>query len=135
VREHRDGIFAEICSCLGAAGCCRSFGRCTAAQDNLIDASGAGDLSQVKGLLAAKADVNAKAVDGRTALMLASQNGHLEVVQALLAAKADVNAKTVKGGTALMIAAQTGHLDVVRALVAAKADVNAGEPCSPRRPR
>ena len=47
-----------------------------AAQDNLIEASGAGDLSQVKALLAAKADVNAKTPDGRTALMLASQNGH-----------------------------------------------------------
>jgi hypothetical protein len=31
-----------------------------AAQDNLIDASGAGDLSQVKALLGAKADVDAK---------------------------------------------------------------------------
>jgi ankyrin repeat protein len=48
-----------------------------AAQDNLIDASGAGDLSQVKALLGAKADVDAKTADGRTALMLASQNGHL----------------------------------------------------------
>jgi uncharacterized protein len=48
-----------------------------AAQDNLIDSSGAGDLSQVKALLAAKADVDAKTADGRTALMLASQNGHL----------------------------------------------------------
>ena len=53
-----------------------SAGATNAAQDNLIDASGAGDLSQVKALLAAKADVDAKTADGRTALMLASQNGH-----------------------------------------------------------
>ena len=96
----------------------------SAAQDNLNDASEAGDLSRVKALLAAKADVNATDPDGTTALFLAAQNGHLEVVQALLAAKADVNAKTANGATALFISSAYGHLEVVRALLAAKADVN-----------
>jgi ankyrin repeat protein len=95
----------------------------SAAQDNLNDATEAGDLSRVKALLAAKADVNATDPDGTTALFLAAQNGHLEVVQALLAAKADVNAKTANGATALFIASAYGHLEVVRALLAAKADV------------
>ena len=95
----------------------------SAAQDNLNDASDAGDLSRVKALLAAKADVNATDPDGTTALFLAAQNGHLEVVQALLAAKADVNAKTANGATALFIASAYGHLEVVRALLAANADV------------
>jgi ankyrin repeat protein len=66
-----------------------------AAQDNLIDASSAGDLSQVKALLAAKADVNAKTAEGRTALMLASQNGH---------------PKPVRGGTALVVASEHGQV-------------------------
>jgi ankyrin repeat protein len=77
----------------------------------LFEASAAGDLSRVQALLAAKADVNAKAANGATSLIAASQNGHLEVVQALLAAKADVNAKTADGGTALMLASQNGHLE------------------------
>jgi ankyrin repeat protein len=94
-----------------------------AAHDNLNDASDAGDLSRVKALLAANADVNATDPDGTTALFLAAQNGHVEVVQALLAAKADVNAKTANGATALFIASAYGHLEVVRALLAANADV------------
>jgi Ankyrin repeats (many copies)/Two component regulator propeller len=73
-----------------------------AAQDDLIDASYTGELSRVKALLAANADVNAKAdALGGTALMAASGNGHLEVVRALLVAKADVNAASGAGITAL----------------------------------
>jgi ankyrin repeat protein len=53
------------------------------AQDSLIDASGAGNLSRVTALLAANANVNTKTTIGLTTLMQASQNGHLEVVQAL----------------------------------------------------
>jgi hypothetical protein len=95
------------------------------AQNDLIEASAAGDLARVSTLLAAKADVNAKLPDGFTALISASQNGHLEVVQALLAANADINAKGTYGATALYMASQNGHLEVVQALLAAKADVNA----------
>ena len=74
------------------------------AQDDLITASGAGNLSRVNALIAAKADVNAKRGDGITALMSASQNGHLAVAKALLAAKAEVNAKLLSGFTALYMA-------------------------------
>ena len=78
-------------------------------EESLIAASGNGDLSRVKALLAAKVDVNAKADNGATALIAASQNGYEEVVQVLLQAKADVNAKTSNGTTALMQASQKGH--------------------------
>ena len=105
-----------------------------AAQDDLISASGAGDLSRVKALLAAKADVNAKAANGVTALIYASQNGNLHVVQALVAAKADVNRERADGITALIIASQQGYLEVVQALLAAKADVSAKtDQMAPRR--
>ena len=70
------------------------------AQDDLITVSGAGDLSTVRALIAANADVNAKRADGITALMSASQNGHLDVVRVLLAAKAELNAKVPSGFTA-----------------------------------
>ena len=68
----------------------------------------------VQALIAEGAEVNAKAKDGRTALMWASQKGHRDVVQALLAKGADVNAKDNKGRTALM-AASWGSYDVVNA--------------------
>ncbi|MEK6707276.1 MAG: ankyrin repeat domain-containing protein [Pseudomonadota bacterium] len=82
----------------------------------LINAAGRGDLSQVKALLAAKANVNDDAGRGITALMVASQNGHREIVQALLTAKANVNIKTRRGETALMVASQNGHEEVVQLL-------------------
>jgi uncharacterized protein len=96
-----------------------------ASQDDLIEASRIGDLFRVKELLAAKANVDARAADGSTALVVASENGNLEVVKALLAAKATVDAPMGNGFTALMVAAGMGHLEVVQTLLAAKADVNA----------
>jgi serine/threonine-protein phosphatase 6 regulatory ankyrin repeat subunit B len=98
---------------------------------NLFEVARTGRAGVVKALIKGgwfktKADVNAKASSGYTALMAASQNGHLEVVQALLAAKADANAKSRDDGTtALIIASQKGHLKIVQALLAANADVNA----------
>ena len=55
--------------------------------------AGRGDPAAVEALLDRGADVDAKDIDGRTALMLAIQNGHLDVVKALIAKGADVNAK------------------------------------------
>lgn len=92
----------------------------SAAQYNLIDASAAGDLDQVRTLLAERADVNAKNTDGLTALMIASQYDRQDVVEVLLGRAADMHAEDLSG--ALMIAASRGYLDVVRALVAANVD-------------
>ena len=92
-------------------------------------ASKGGYLELVDKLLAAKADLNAKATfdSGRTALQAASGAGHLEVVERLLTAKADVNAEAASdsGRTALQAAAEARHLDVVERLLIAKANVNA----------
>jgi hypothetical protein len=144
------GIMAEVIG-LGKVEAGRTeinFGKCkvmlaigplaaapsSAAHGDLIDASEAGDLSRVKALLAAKADVNAKAPDGATALLTASAYGHLDVVQVLLAGKPDLNAKRAEdGGTALFIASQEGYLGVVQALLAAKADVTPRGWMAPRR--
>jgi len=86
----------------------------------------------VQALLAKGADVNAKANDGQTALMVASSHeqgfgllDHPNIVPALLAQGADVNAKDRTGQTALMHASYSGHLDIVRALLAKGASVNA----------
>jgi ankyrin repeat protein len=71
----------------------------------------------VRALLAAGADVNAKASIG-TALTIASQQGWPEVVRALLAAGADVNAKAFNGETAMSLAKKGGHSEVVQLLKA-----------------
>jgi hypothetical protein len=78
----------------------------------------------VRLLLGARADVNVKDPDGRTALILASGRGYVEVVRLLLGAKANANARGDDGSTALMWASQAGHVEVVRALLAEGADVN-----------
>jgi ankyrin repeat protein len=69
------------------------------AELDLRKAAQKGDLAQVKSLIAAGVDVNAKEKYGNTAPMAASQSGHVEVVRALLAAKADMNAKDESGKT------------------------------------
>jgi hypothetical protein len=122
------GIFATPAKAAQSIPYLSPFGlpfRGTVETPTLFEASAAGDLSRVQALLAAKADVNAKAANGATSLIAAAQNGHLEVVRALLGAKADVNARAAIGATALIQASQNSHLDVVRALLTAKADVNA----------
>jgi hypothetical protein len=81
-------------------------------QRDLIAAAAAGDLRQLETLLASRADVDVRGINGVTALFVASANGHLNVVRALIAANADLNSKVTAGGTALMIASQNGHLEV-----------------------
>ena len=50
----------------------------------------------VKLLLGAKADIDAKADNGATALMMAASEGHIDIVKLLLEAKADVNCQRQK---------------------------------------
>lgn len=59
------------------------------------------DVEVCKLLIARGADVNAKANDGTTALMLAADNAKAGVVELLLAQKADINVKDKNGKTAL----------------------------------
>jgi len=74
-------------------------------------------------LLAKGADLNARTNDGKTSLMSAS--GHRDVAEALLEKGADINAKDNNGETALYIASYCDHKDVVELLLAKGADVNA----------
>jgi ankyrin repeat protein len=84
-----------------------------------------GDLSEVKRLLAAGAQVNAQDKNGITALMAAALEGHREIVELLLANGAGVNAKTNDGETALIYASIRGDRRVVELLLARGAEVNA----------
>ncbi len=94
----------------------------------LMSAAYAGDLEQLRQLLAAGADVNAKDEGGWTALMKACYNaeqkrGYAEVVQALIDAGADIEAPIGYGVRPLMLAAGYGEADVVDTLLKAGADV------------
>jgi ankyrin repeat protein len=94
----------------------------------LMTAAYAGDLEQVKQLLAAGADVNATDETGWTALMKACYNaeqkrGFADVVQVLIDAGANIEAPIGYGVRPLMLAAGYGETAVVDALLKAGADV------------
>ena len=91
----------------------------------LMRAASAGDLDEVKSLIAADNRVDAKNKEGRTALMFAASNGRKDCVACLIAAHADANAKDKKGDTVLIAAARGGDPDCVKAILAAGADLKA----------
>jgi serine/threonine-protein phosphatase 6 regulatory ankyrin repeat subunit B len=60
-------------------------------------------------LLAHKAEVDARAVNGSTALHMAAASGFKDVVELLLANKASINASDYAGKTPLDWASEFGH--------------------------
>ncbi len=104
----------------------------------VICAAFEGNSETVRTLLEAGARPDARAEDGRTALMYAAGWGDPARVQALLdpkylglakppiEARLYVNARAEGGWTALMFGAARGEVASVRALLAAGADVDAG---------
>ena len=95
------------------------------AESPLVAAARAADLDLVRALLGLSADVDARAVDGMTALHWAVQRDALEMTAALLEAGADVGATNRYGVTALTLAATNGNAAIVAVLLAAGADVSA----------
>lgn len=83
-----------------------------------------GDYAEVKRLIEAGADINAKNNDGFPALIMALLMEHTEVATLLIEAGADVNAEAKAGYTALPIVAGDGLIEVVKLLVEKGADVN-----------
>ena len=92
----------------------------------LHDAALAGNIEQVKRLIAQGEKVNAK-VRGRTPLSLAAEAGYATIAELLLTKGAKVNAKTKDGSTPLHWAIQfaPNPVPVVEVLLANDADVNA----------
>jgi hypothetical protein len=91
----------------------------------LVRAAGDGDVSRVKALLAAGANVNTAAEAGETALMRASAGGRLEVVKLLLDAGGDVHARSENGFMPLFMSVFFGHVEVARLLLARGSDPSA----------
>ena len=75
----------------------------------LIDAVRANDRARIKTLLAKQADVNAKQVDGMTALHWTAQNNDIESSKLLLKAGADRTLRNSEGRTPLQQARHYKH--------------------------
>lgn len=92
----------------------------------LMLAAESGSVEAVKALIAAKADVDAAAEDGSTALMIAAASAVSPpaALDAIVAAGAGIDAKNAAGRTALMLAAASRQGAKVVALLNAGAAVN-----------
>ena len=99
-----------------------------AAQGSLVDAAKSGDEATVRTMLAKKADVNAAAADGTTALHWAVQRDDLAMVGALLRAGAKAGVATRLGVTPLQLAATNGSAAMVARLLGAGANPNTAMP-------
>jgi serine/threonine-protein phosphatase 6 regulatory ankyrin repeat subunit B len=86
-----------------------------------------GHVSCVRLLIDAKADLEVRDKDGRTALRYASGTGRQECLQVLIENKADVKTADDEGITPTHTAAQNGYSKCVSMLINARADVNAGD--------
>ena len=87
----------------------------------LMRAACTGNVYALRALLQSNIDPD-EAIDGATALYMASQNGHYQCVDLLLQSKANLDVQTNEGRTALYIASQTGHHQCVDLLLHSKAN-------------
>lgn len=94
----------------------------------LLDAARAGDVGQVRALLARAARADQPAPDGTTALHWAAHRGDLATARLLLDAGARAGAANRYGATPLLVAATNGSAEMLELLLAAGADPNAGLP-------
>ncbi|HET9952021.1 MAG TPA: ankyrin repeat domain-containing protein [Candidatus Eisenbacteria bacterium] len=99
-------------------------------RDSILEASFAGNLPMVQGLLdadppSAKERLRSRDGAGMTALHLATWGGHPEIVRLLLARGAEVNAKDGGGNSAVSLAARWGRSDIMDMLLVAGADASA----------
>jgi len=99
---------------------------------SLRQAAAAGDIEQVKTLIAKGADVNERDLGGKTPLHYACEKGHTEVAKLLISRGADVNAvssdriMSPDWRKPLHYAAMGGHKQTVELLISKGADINSG---------
>ncbi|SHN65631.1 Ankyrin repeat-containing protein, partial [Desulfovibrio litoralis DSM 11393] len=85
-----------------------------------------GTLEEVKKAIANGANVNAKDIDDRTALMRAVySNPSPDVIAELIKAGADVNAKDINDNTVLSHAVDNSNPEVIKELIKAGSNINA----------
>lgn len=82
---------------------------------------------RAKALMVHKADVNARGLDGSTALHCAAASGDVYSVDFLIRYGGDVKATNFEGRTPLHLAATTNEAPLIRTLLAAGAQIEAGD--------
>jgi ankyrin repeat protein len=98
---------------------------CAASNPPVVDAAKAGDKQALRSLIEKKADVNAAAPDGTTALHWAGYNDDAESAGLLIRAGGRVNAATDLGVTPLWLAAENASARMTATLLEAGANPNA----------
>jgi ankyrin repeat protein len=93
--------------------------------ESFLTAVKQGNLNKAKFFVAQGADVNAKNINGNTALKLAVQNEQVVLVEFLLNKGVRVNDKNSDGETALFPAATLGNLKIAKLLINKKININA----------
>lgn len=96
-----------------------------AAGSEIADAVMKRNVAAFRSLLQQKADVNARQLDGTTALHWAAQFGDLDAADLLIGAGANVSAVNRTGVTPLQLAAIDGNAAMLERLIKAGADPNA----------
>ena len=99
-----------------------------AADSALIGAIKQGDATRVRTLVQQHADVNAKDLDGTTALHWAVQRDQVETVGVLLTGGASATATNRYGITPLLAACEIGNVEIIDKLLRAGADANGATP-------
>ena len=94
----------------------------------LVEAVKNGDITAVRALLQARADVNARTSDGATALHWAAYRNDLESADRLIRAGADVTVANAYGVTPLSLACTNGNAALVERLLQAGANPNTALP-------
>jgi ankyrin repeat protein len=116
------GAFAaSLLVALGAAGA-------TELDTKLLEAARGAEAAEVRELLAAGADANARAADGSTPMLYAAHSGNMSSVQALLGAKGDPNLTNRYGVGPMHEAALRADADLLRVLLDAGASVDLALP-------
>jgi ankyrin repeat protein len=118
----RMGAFASLCILsYGASGA-------TDLDAKLLEAAQKANPTDVRALLEAGADANARAADGSTPMLYAAHFGDMESVQALLGATGDPNLTNRYGVGPMHEAALRADAGLLRTLVAAGASVDLALP-------
>ena len=114
--------------CLMAAACLSAAPASARVEAPLIDAVRAGDVAEVRALLAGAADPDQPSLDGTTALHWAANRDDLDSARLLIEAGARAGVVIRYGATPLLVAATNGSAEMLEVLLAAGADPNVGLP-------
>jgi ankyrin repeat protein len=91
----------------------------------ILSGNKAPDIEEVRSLIEAGADLEARDFVGQTPLHRAAENGRTEAAKALIGAGADLEAKDTDGWTPLHRATAWGRTEIAKALIGAGADLEA----------